>query len=144
MFSFETFGDVGAKAIWNSVCLWYNFSFCINYLYRFRKCFEFREVRSDNISSNLQMFEEMVDLEYSKSEKYENIRVFTAALESSTVPLYDLKSVMEKWSRPSPGKNFMRDYVCIGCWSYCCSIDLLIILSVPLGASSLRTNIRFQ
>ena len=58
------------------------------------------------------MFEEMVNLEYSKSEKYENIRVFTAALESSTVPLYDLKSVMEKWSRPSPGKNFMCDYVC--------------------------------
>ena len=57
------------------------------------------------------MFEEMVDLEYSKSEKYENIRVFTAALESSTVPLYDLKSVMEKWSRPSPGKNFMCDCV---------------------------------
>ena len=57
------------------------------------------------------MFEEMVDLEYKKSVKYENIRVFTAALEASTVPLYDLKSVMENWSRPSPGENFMCDYV---------------------------------
>ena len=62
-----------------------------------RVCFLFME-------SNLQMFPEMADLEYNKSETYHNIRVFTVGLEASTVPLYDLKSVMEKWSRPSPGE----------------------------------------
>ena len=49
----------------------------------------------------------MVELEYNISENYENIRVFTAGLNTSTVPLYDLYSVMEKWSRPSPGSIFV-------------------------------------
>lgn len=41
--------------------------------------------------------------ELEDAHNYPDIRVFTAALESSTEPLTDLKSVEEKWSIPNKG-----------------------------------------
>ena len=130
---------------------WYIFYLNINCLHKFRKPVEFKKVKSTISSfirvcfllleSNLQMFPEMVDLEYNKSETYENIRVFTAALEASEVPLYDLKSVLEKWSRPSPGKNVMCDYVCISCWLCCCFIDILV---TPSSVRTFDYNTHFS
>ncbi len=49
------------------------------------------------------MYPDMAELEYNTSEKYQNIRLFTAAMVASDVPLYDLRNVTEHWSRPTPG-----------------------------------------
>ena len=98
------------------------------------------------------MEQDMVELEYNISEKYENIRVFTAGLNTSTVPLYDLYSVMEKWSRPSPGtvvslcfETFQRTLLVVA--DYCLllvkifTVYLCVLLTFMLLLDSL-TNVQ--
>ncbi|XP_074657714.1 sialate O-acetylesterase-like [Tubulanus polymorphus] len=40
------------------------------------------------------------------TSNYSHVRVFTAAVESSTKPLYDLKSISVPWSPSSPSNNY--------------------------------------